>query len=115
MSPTPLPRALTVNSTIKNTLTGDTYRLIDKLGQGGFGTAYEAHIVRGGVPETSVCIKITTDPNSWHGEAFLGNFLKGSTLDYVKEGLKQAYKFENPNVDAMCGCGESFSVKSVNE
>ena len=25
---------------------------------------------------------------------------KGSTLDYVKEGLKQAFKFENPNVDA---------------
>jgi len=39
------------------------------------------------------------------------DFLNGSTLDYVKEGLKQAFKFENPNVDAMCGCGESFSVK----
>lgn len=39
------------------------------------------------------------------------DFLKGSTLDYVKEGLKQAFKFQNPNVDAMCGCGESFSVK----
>lgn len=38
-------------------------------------------------------------------------FLSGSTLDYVREGLKQAYKFENPNVDATCGCGESFSVK----
>jgi iron-sulfur cluster assembly protein len=39
------------------------------------------------------------------------DFLNGSTLDFVKEGLKQAFKFENPNVDAMCGCGESFSVK----
>ena len=39
------------------------------------------------------------------------DFLKGSTLDYVKEGLKQAFKFDNPNVDATCGCGESFSVK----
>jgi iron-sulfur cluster assembly protein len=39
------------------------------------------------------------------------DFLSGSTLDYVKEGLKQAFKFENPNVDAMCGCGESFSMK----
>ena len=38
-------------------------------------------------------------------------FMKGSTLDFVKEGLKQIYKFENPNVDATCGCGESFSVK----
>ena len=39
------------------------------------------------------------------------DFLNGSTLDFVKEGLKQAFKFENPNVDAMCGCGESFSMK----
>jgi iron-sulfur cluster assembly protein len=37
--------------------------------------------------------------------------LDGSTLDFVKEGLKQAFKFDNPNVDATCGCGESFSVK----
>ena len=40
------------------------------------------------------------------------DFLNGSTLDFVKEGLKQAFKFDNPNVDAMCGCGESFSVKT---
>ena len=38
-------------------------------------------------------------------------FVDGSTLDFVKEGLKQVFKFENPNVDATCGCGESFSVK----
>ena len=38
-------------------------------------------------------------------------FLDGSTLDFVKEGLKQVFKFSNPNVDATCGCGESFSVK----
>lgn len=38
-------------------------------------------------------------------------FLEGSTLDFVKEGLKQVFKVDNPNVDATCGCGESFSVK----
>ena len=37
--------------------------------------------------------------------------LDGSTLDFVKEGLKQVFRFTNPNVDATCGCGESFSVK----
>lgn len=37
--------------------------------------------------------------------------LDGSTLDYVKDGLKQVFKFSNPNIDATCGCGESFSVK----
>lgn len=39
-------------------------------------------------------------------------FLNGSTIDYVREGLKQAFKVENPNVDATCGCGESFTVKA---
>ena len=38
--------------------------------------------------------------------------LDGSKLDFVKEGLKQVFKFENPNVDATCGCGESFSLKT---
>jgi iron-sulfur cluster assembly protein len=33
-------------------------------------------------------------------------------VDYVREGLKQAFKVENPNVDATCGCGESFTVKA---
>jgi len=40
--------------------------------------------------------------------------LDGSTLDFVKDGLKQVFKFSNPNVDATCGCGESFSVKTEN-
>ena len=38
-------------------------------------------------------------------------FLDGSKLDFVRAGLKQTFKFENPNVDATCGCGESFSIK----
>ncbi len=38
--------------------------------------------------------------------------LDGSTLDFAKDGLKQVFKFSNPNVDATCGCGESFSVKA---
>ena len=37
--------------------------------------------------------------------------MDGAQLDDVKEGLKQTFKFENPNVEATCGCGESFSVK----
>ncbi len=37
-------------------------------------------------------------------------YLDGSTLDFVREGLKETFKFENPNAKAQCGCGESFSV-----
>jgi iron-sulfur cluster assembly protein len=40
------------------------------------------------------------------------DFLSGSTLDFVRDGLKQIFRFDNPNVDATCGCGESFSVKN---
>ena len=38
-------------------------------------------------------------------------FLDGSRIDFVTEGLKQSFKFDNPNVDSQCGCGESFNVK----
>jgi len=41
--------------------------------------------------------------------------LDGSRLDFVREGdFKQVFKFDNPNVDSTCGCGESFSVKPGN-
>ena len=36
--------------------------------------------------------------------------LDGIELDYAKEGFNEAFKFNNPNVKATCGCGESFSV-----
>ena len=39
-------------------------------------------------------------------------FLDGARLDFVTEGLKSAFKFDNPNVDSSCGCGESFNVKA---
>lgn len=42
-------------------------------------------------------------------------FIDGAKLDFVKEGLKQTFKFDNPNVESMCGCGESFSVKEKSQ
>ena len=39
--------------------------------------------------------------------------LDGAKLDFVKDGFKQTFKFENPNIDETCGCGESFSVKET--
>ena len=38
-------------------------------------------------------------------------FLEGSRVDFVREGLNDSFKFDNPNVDNTCGCGESFSLK----
>jgi iron-sulfur cluster assembly protein len=38
------------------------------------------------------------------------SYLDGTELDYAREGLNEAFKFRNPNVQDECGCGESFSV-----
>ena len=37
-------------------------------------------------------------------------YLDGTELDFVKEGLNEGFKFNNPNIDDECGCGESFNV-----
>ena len=36
--------------------------------------------------------------------------IDGTQVDFVKEGINEAFKFRNPNVKGECGCGESFSV-----
>ncbi|AJC67273.1 MULTISPECIES: iron-sulfur cluster assembly protein IscA [Dickeya] len=37
-------------------------------------------------------------------------YLDGTELDFVKDGLNEGFKFNNPNVSSECGCGESFNV-----
>jgi iron-sulfur cluster assembly protein len=37
-------------------------------------------------------------------------YLDGTRLDFVKDGLKETFKFDNPNAKNQCGCGESFNV-----
>ncbi len=37
-------------------------------------------------------------------------YLDGTELDFAKEGLNEGFQFNNPNVSAECGCGESFHV-----
>ena len=36
--------------------------------------------------------------------------LKGTEIDCVTEGFNQQIRFNNPNVEGTCGCGESFNV-----
>lgn len=38
------------------------------------------------------------------------SILRGTEIDYVNEGINSVVKFNNPNVIAECGCGESFSI-----
>ena len=37
-------------------------------------------------------------------------YLDGTEVDFAKEGLSEGFKFNNPNANAECGCGESFTV-----
>jgi len=48
-------------------------------------------------------VKVFVDP-----ESLL--LIKGTTVDFVKQGLNEAFRFHNPNIKGECGCGESFSV-----
>ena len=48
-------------------------------------------------------VKVLIDPKSLA-------YLEGTELDYVKEGLNEGFKFNNPNEKDRCGCGESFNV-----
>jgi iron-sulfur cluster assembly protein len=45
-------------------------------------------------------VKVLVDPKSLV-------YLEGTELDFVREGLNEGFKFNNPNVKSSCGCGES--------
>ena len=51
----------------------------------------------------SLGVKVYVDPKSLA-------YLDGTELDYVREGLNEGFKFQNPNVKDECGCGESFRI-----
>jgi len=36
--------------------------------------------------------------------------VKGTQIDYVRNGLNSAFSYTNPNVKGTCGCGESFTL-----
>ena len=48
-------------------------------------------------------VKIVVDPDALP-------FIDGTEVDFVKNGLNEAFSFKNPNTTGECGCGESFNV-----
>ena len=48
-------------------------------------------------------VRILIDPKSLV-------YLDGTELDFVREGLNEGFKFNNPQEKDRCGCGESFRV-----
>jgi len=71
------------------------------------GLAYKLEYADEVAPEDVVFedkgIKVLVDPKSLA-------YLDGMTLDYVREGLNEGFRFNNPNERDRCGCGESFRV-----
>mgnify|MGYP000861619662 CR=1 FL=1 len=71
------------------------------------GMAYKLEYADDAAPEDLVFesfgIKVLIDPKSLA-------YLDGTELDFAREGLKEGFKFNNPNVKNECGCGESFNV-----
>lgn len=53
--------------------------------------------------EISEDIAVFIDPLSYA-------VLKGTQVDYVREGLNERFVYINPNESGSCGCGESFTV-----
>ena len=48
-------------------------------------------------------VKVFVDPESLR-------LIDGTEVDFVRQGLNEAFRFRNPNVKGECGCGESFNV-----
>jgi iron-sulfur cluster assembly protein len=71
------------------------------------GMAYVLEFVDAAESEDNVFeqsgVKVIIDPKSLV-------YLEGTELDFVKEGLNEGFKFNNPNISGECGCGESFTV-----
>jgi len=71
------------------------------------GMAYKLEFVDEPLPSDqqfeSYGVSVFVDPKSLP-------YLEGMVLDFAREGLNEGFKFNNPNVKDMCGCGESFNV-----
>ena len=71
------------------------------------GLAYKLEYVDDQAPEDIVFenhgVKVIIDPKSLA-------YIDGTELDFVREGLNEGFKFNNPNERDRCGCGESFRV-----
>jgi iron-sulfur cluster assembly protein len=48
-------------------------------------------------------VKVLVDPKSL-------SYIDGTELDFVREGLNEGFRFNNPNEKNRCGCGESFNI-----
>ena len=65
--------------------------------------SYADEIGAGDVVFEVADVKVVVDAESLR-------YVDGTEIDFVRQGLNEAFKFRNPNVRGECGCGESFNV-----
>jgi len=98
--------ALRVRSFLETRANGIGLRLgIKKTGCSGFAYVvnYAESVGQGDVVFEDRGVKVVVDAESLP-------FVDGTEVDFVKQGLNEAFRFRNPNVKGECGCGESFTV-----
>jgi iron-sulfur cluster assembly protein len=78
---------------------------VKKTGCSGFAYVvnYADEVAAGDVVFEDRGVKVIVDAESLR-------YVDGTEIDFVRQGLNEAFKFRNPNVRGECGCGESFNV-----
>lgn len=78
---------------------------VKKTGCSGFAYVvnYADEVAAGDVVFEDQGIKVIVDADSLR-------YVDGTEIDFVRQGLNEAFRFRNPNVRGECGCGESFNV-----
>jgi iron-sulfur cluster assembly protein len=78
---------------------------VKKTGCSGFAFTvnYADEVSDGDVVFDAADVKVVVDRDSLQ-------YIDGTEVDFVREGLNEAFKFRNPIAKGECGCGESFNI-----
>lgn len=64
---------------------------------------YAEEVLPGDVVFEDAGVKVVVDADSLP-------LVDGTEVDFIKQGLNEAFKFRNPKAKGECGCGESFNL-----
>ena len=102
------------------TLTPEAYRQIrDQIVRRGTGVGISVGVKNSGCGGFAYTLEFVDNPNPLDIEIAIDDvkiyidpyhttYLRDTIVDYTRERFGGGFKFNNPNVKAECGCGESF-------
>lgn len=97
-------------------------RFKEQLEKRGYGIGVKLSVKQTGCSGYAYVLNFQDEPESSNYIMYKSNDMKifvdneslkyidGTVIDYVKNGLNEAFKFNNPKVKGECGCGESFTI-----